>query len=106
MRAKVYEIRASMLIKLRCNWRQRRRREIRRLCGFESQTRYGVIDELCIVNQEVAFISNNISPSEPYQVVFVFSQTATSQEDVIENLGIYIVSFDRPGYGESDLHPQ
>ncbi|KAK4343155.1 hypothetical protein RND71_038971 [Anisodus tanguticus] len=25
---------------------------------------------------------------------------------VIESLGIYIVSFDRPGYGESDSHPQ
>lgn len=27
-------------------------------------------------------------------------------QDVIESLGIYIVSFDRPGYGESDPHPQ
>ncbi|KAJ8537651.1 hypothetical protein K7X08_014191 [Anisodus acutangulus] len=26
--------------------------------------------------------------------------------DVIESLGVYIVSFDRPGYGESDPHPQ
>lgn len=27
------------------------------------------------------------------------------QQDVIEDLGIYIVSFDRPGYGESDPNP-
>lgn len=26
-------------------------------------------------------------------------------QDVAEDLGVYIVSFDRPGYGESDLHP-
>ena len=26
-------------------------------------------------------------------------------QDVIEDLGIYIVSFDRPGYGESDADP-
>ena len=27
-------------------------------------------------------------------------------QDVIESLGIYIVSIDRPGYGESDPHPK
>ena len=26
-------------------------------------------------------------------------------QDVAEVLGVYIVSFDRPGYGESDPHP-
>ncbi|XP_060201227.1 uncharacterized protein LOC132629853 isoform X1 [Lycium barbarum] len=31
---------------------------------------------------------------------------STLSPDVIESLGIYIVSFDRPGYGESDPHPQ
>lgn len=29
----------------------------------------------------------------------------TLSPDVAEDLGVYIVSFDRPGYGESDLHP-
>ena len=32
--------------------------------------------------------------------VFFFPQ------DVIEDLGVYIVSFDRPGYGESDPDPK
>lgn len=27
-------------------------------------------------------------------------------QNVIESLGIYIVSFDRPGYGESDPNPK
>lgn len=27
-------------------------------------------------------------------------------QDVIESLGVYIVSFDRPGYGESDPNPK
>ncbi|KAH1039770.1 hypothetical protein J1N35_041513 [Gossypium stocksii] len=31
---------------------------------------------------------------------------ATLSPEVIEDLGVYIVSFDRPGYGESDLNPK
>lgn len=27
-------------------------------------------------------------------------------QEVIEDLGVYIVSFDRPGYGESDPNPE
>ncbi|XP_070035841.1 uncharacterized protein [Nicotiana tomentosiformis] len=32
--------------------------------------------------------------------------TGTLSQDVIESLGVYIVSFDRPGYGESDPNPK
>ncbi|PHU06262.1 hypothetical protein BC332_22751 [Capsicum chinense] len=50
-----------------------------------------------------------------YKIVFIHgfdccrhdvAFASTLSLDVIESLGIYIVSFDRPGYGESDPHPQ
>ncbi|XP_009592322.1 uncharacterized protein [Nicotiana tomentosiformis] len=50
-----------------------------------------------------------------YKIVFIHGfdcckhdvvLASTLSPDVIESLGIYIVSFDRPGYGESDPHPQ
>ncbi|CAH9127797.1 unnamed protein product [Cuscuta epithymum] len=50
-----------------------------------------------------------------YKMVFVHgfdccrhdvAVAATLSPDVIESLGIYIVSFDRPGYGESDPNPK
>lgn len=46
----------------------------------------------------------------PYLTVFAnFTLIAAMNsfvQDVIESLGIYIVSFDRPGYGESDPNPK
>ena len=33
------------------------------------------------------------------------SINGSCSQDVVEGLGIYIVSFDRPGYGESDPNP-
>ncbi|KAK6139922.1 hypothetical protein DH2020_026298 [Rehmannia glutinosa] len=35
----------------------------------------------------------------------VSALTANLSPDIVESKGIYIVSFDRPGYGESDPHP-
>ncbi|KAL0410095.1 UNVERIFIED_CONTAM: hypothetical protein Slati_3599200 [Sesamum latifolium] len=35
----------------------------------------------------------------------VAALTANLSPDIVESKGIYIVSFDRPGYGESDPHP-
>ncbi|KAL5976354.1 hypothetical protein ACLOJK_020685 [Asimina triloba] len=37
--------------------------------------------------------------------VMLGSIGSTNEQDVAEELGIYMVSFDRPGYGESDPHP-
>ncbi|KAG6437249.1 hypothetical protein SASPL_102161 [Salvia splendens] len=35
----------------------------------------------------------------------VSAMTANLSPDIVESRGIYIVSFDRPGYGKSSLHP-
>nr|GMC86246.1 Alpha/beta-Hydrolases superfamily protein [Ipomoea batatas] len=46
-----------------------------------------------------------------YKIVFVHGfdccriKTFSDLQNLIESLGIYIVSFDRPGYGESDPNP-
>ncbi|KAI3723978.1 hypothetical protein L2E82_35742 [Cichorium intybus] len=40
------------------------------------------------------------TPGNPNQVLRLFFQ-----KDLIESLGVYIVAFDRPGYGESDRDP-
>lgn len=39
------------------------------------------------------------------RIVLEFDYVEFSQE-LVEDLGIYIVSFDRPGYGESDPNPK
>lgn len=34
-----------------------------------------------------------------------FGLLCPTKQDIVESRGIYIVSFDRPGYGESDPNP-
>nr|GMC86248.1 Lysophospholipase BODYGUARD 2 precursor [Ipomoea batatas] len=47
-----------------------------------------------------------------YKIVYVHGfdscrhDAVIANNDVIESLGVYIVSFDRPGYGESDPNPK
>ncbi|KAL3536124.1 hypothetical protein ACH5RR_004585 [Cinchona calisaya] len=65
--------------------------------------------------RHLAYEEHGVSKDKAkYKIVFVHGFrccrhdadiTATLSVDLIESLGIYIVSFDRPGYGESDPNP-
>ncbi|XP_027066908.1 uncharacterized protein [Coffea arabica] len=65
--------------------------------------------------RHLAYKEHGVSKDKAkYKIVFVHgfhccrhdvAIMATLSQDLIESLGIYIVSFDRPGYGESDPNP-
>ncbi|KAJ0046728.1 hypothetical protein Pint_05833 [Pistacia integerrima] len=41
-----------------------------------------------------------------HKIIFFHGFGSSRHDEVVEELGIYIVSFDRPGYGESDPNPK
>lgn len=51
------------------------------------------------------FLSNAYTQTSILRTILEFDCVVLSQE-LFEGLGIYIVSFDRPGYGESDPNPK